>query len=163
MPVRLVYEHTGSLQSRLCRSSLRPPSCQKQDGKTKKRRGRPSAPCTICSSTPGTQTGLCNQKNVVYRLQCGACQEQYIGETGRSLGTRAAEHHADARYQRKGTPWGDHYRRCHSNTQLGAQSAFAAVRVVARESDRARRKLREAVEIREGTPRINTSSGWMLT
>ena len=45
----------------------------------------------------------------------------------------------------------------------GAQSEFAAAHVIARESDRARRKLREAVEIRDGNPRINTSSGWMLT
>ena len=42
------------------------------------------------------------------------------------------------------------------------QSAFSAVEVIGREPDRARRKLREAIEIRDAKPHVNISTGWDL-
>ena len=60
-------------------------------------------------------------------------------------------------------PWGDHMRAKHAGINLGVgDSVFSAVSVVARASDRASRKLREAVEIRNEGPEINTSAGWSL-
>ena len=35
--------------------------------------------------------------SVVYRIPYAVCEKQYIGETGRGLGTRVAEHRRDVR------------------------------------------------------------------
>ena len=37
------------------------------------------------------------KKSVVYRIPCGICDKQYIGETGKGLKTRIAEHRRDLR------------------------------------------------------------------
>ena len=39
------------------------------------------------------------QSGVVYRVTCGDCGSQYVGETGRSLETRMVEHRQDAEVQ----------------------------------------------------------------
>ena len=39
----------------------------------------------------------CNEKSVVYRIPCGTCDRSYIGESGRGLKTRIAEHRRDVR------------------------------------------------------------------
>ena len=97
-----MYEHRNNLASNLCRSAFEPLLCIKKPNAVN-RRGRPSAPCITCSNR--THPGICCQKGVVYELLCHKCGESYIGETGRTLETRVAEHCADAR---KGslTPWG---------------------------------------------------------
>eukprot|EP00117_Sycon_ciliatum_P047277 scpid61907/ scgid33780/ len=80
----------------------------------------------------------------------------------RTLETRLEEHNGEARRRTVDKPWGDHMRANHAGINLGVgDSIFSAVSVVARASDRASRKLREAVEIRnEGQgPEINTSAG----
>ena len=155
-PVRIVYEHRNNLASNLCRSAFEPLLCVKKPNAVK-RRGRPSAPCITCSS--GTHPGICCQKGVVYELLCHKCGESYIGETGRTLETRVAEHCADAR---KGslTPWGQHYQRKHRSLAVG--QVVSKVKILARESDRASRKLREAVEIKARKPAINMYAGWNL-
>ena len=117
-------------------------------------------PCLTCKSG-GVK--ICLKKNVIYRLQCKLCREKYIGETGRTLETRLEEHNGEARRRTVDKPWGDHMRAKHAGINLGVgDSIFSAVSVVARASDRASRKLREAVEIRNEGPEINTSAGWSL-
>ena len=155
-PVRIVYEHRNDLASNLCRSAFEPLLCIKKPNAVK-RRGRPSAPCITCSS--GTHPGICCQKGVVYELLCHICGESYIGETGRTLETSVAEHCADAR---KGslTPWGQHYQRKHRSLAVG--QVVSKVKILARESDRASRKLREALEIKARKPAINMYAGWNL-
>ena len=161
LPVRVVYEHAGSLKRQLCHSAQIPPSCIKEPNIRKtKRRGRPLGPCLTCKSG-GVK--ICLKKNVIYRLQCKLCREKYIGETGRTLETRLEEHNGEARRRTVDKPWGDHMRAKHAGINLGVgDSIFSAVSVVARASDRASRKLREAVEIRNEGPEINTSAGWSL-
>ena len=84
-------------------------------------------------------------------------------ETGRTLETRLEEHNGEARRRTVDKPWGDHMRAKHAGINLGVgDSILSAVSVVARASDRASRKLREAVEIRNEGPEINTSAGWSL-
>ncbi len=38
------------------------------------------------------KTGRCLSKNVVYRISCLHCDLVYIGETGRTIGSRVKEH-----------------------------------------------------------------------
>ena len=38
------------------------------------------------------QTELCLKKNVVYKIECSICGIVYIGETGRTIGSRIKEH-----------------------------------------------------------------------
>ena len=102
-------------------------------------------------------------KNVVYELQCKWCRETYVGETERSLETRIREHNGEARRRTLDKPWGDHVRNKHSGESIAAaDSVFSAVSVLARAGDRASRKLREAVEIRNLQPQVNTNAGWAL-
>ena len=103
------------------------------------------------------------QKNVVYQLKCKECPEQHVGETGRFLKTRLEEHNGEARRQELDKPWGQHFRTTHPGCKFNyGQSAFSAVEVIGREPDRARRKLRKAIEIRDATPHVNISTGWDL-
>ena len=161
LPVRVVYEHSGSLRRQLCRSALLPPKCVNEPNITeKRRRGRPLGPCITCQS--GGER-VCMKKNVVYELQCKWCRETYVGETERSLETRIREHNGEARRRTLDKPWGDHVRDKHSGESIAAaDSVFSAVSVLARAGDRASRKLREAVEIRNLRPQVNTNAGWAL-
>ena len=161
LPVRAVYEHSGSLRNQLCRSAHSPPQCVKEQNITQRRkRGRPLEPCLTCQS--GGEK-VCMKKNAVYRIDCKWCTEYYVGETERSLETRLKEHNGEARRRTRDKPWGDHMRNKHSRRRLRLRdSAFTAVSVLAREGDRASGKLREAVEIRNLALKINTNAGWSL-
>ena len=70
-PVRIVYEHRGSLRNTLCRSALNVQVCRRLpvSGGTKKR-GRPKGTCMACAS--GLAEGQCTTKIVVYKLTCKA-------------------------------------------------------------------------------------------
>ena len=39
----------------------------------------------------------CTTTNIIYLLECGICNLQYIGTTGRDLRTRMAEHRSEAK------------------------------------------------------------------
>lgn len=41
-----------------------------------------------------------NKNSVIYKIPCGGCQKVYIGETGRGISQRTAEHKADIRHHR---------------------------------------------------------------
>ena len=92
---------------------------------------------------------------------CECCEgtNGHVRRDSLTLETRVAEHCADAR---KGslTPWGQHYQRKHRSLAVG--QVVSKVKILARESDRASRKLREAVEIKARKPAINMYAGWNL-
>ena len=91
--IRLVYQN-NNLKNKLCRSAYTAPVCRKfVDPSAKKKRGRPKAACVACAA--GARQ--CTTSNVVYKLKCRECDNTYIGETSRSLATRANEHHCEAR------------------------------------------------------------------
>lgn len=46
--------------------------------------------CETCSMA--LKSNQCLKKNVVYRISCGHCDLKYIGETGRTVGSRIKEH-----------------------------------------------------------------------
>ena len=160
--VRQVYENTGTLKRSLCRSALKPPTCfQEPDPGAQQRRGRPKGPCIVCKS--GGKEGCCGKKNTVYMLECRECHGQYIGETGRPFEIRAKEHNMQARNKQPRSPWGQHYATHHPTTRLRlGESAFSKAEVIAQDADTARRKLREAVEIKHRKPTIDISGGWEL-
>ena len=100
------YRRGRNLADELVRGSLRPPpnpsppgthACSKPNCHT----------CPFLSgitflqgpsgSTRITRTFTCNTVNVVYAIVCQACRKIYIGETGRALSVRLAEHLADIR------------------------------------------------------------------
>jgi len=162
LPVRVVYEHTHTLRSTLCRSALLPPACKRaSDPAAPRRRGRPKDPCIVCST--GAKD-LCGTKNIVYLLRCRLCSERYVGETEREFETRAREHNMHARNKITSEPWGQHFAQHHPGYVVKPrENVFSEARILARERDRPRRKIREAVEIKARKPEINISAGWQLT
>ncbi|XP_065192460.1 uncharacterized protein LOC135823546 [Sycon ciliatum] len=154
----IIYKN-ARLSSRVCRSALDKPLCRKfVDPQQPRRRGRPKSACVAC--TAGAVD--CTRRNVVYHLEC-RCGDDYVGETGRSVATRSREHNDNARNEVRGKALGEHYRIFHADEPLSlGQTGFANVCVLATEPDRARRRIREAVKIRDMEPNINTSSGWDL-
>ena len=182
--VQIIYKN-ARLSNSVTKSSLTGPCCRKWvDPAAPRRRGRPKAACVACQSSEVE----CTRRNVVYRLTC-KCSEKYVGETGRSVATRTKEHNDNSRNKTSGKAVAEHYRlRFHrighhcpfglakqnKNQQQQQQlhhggevlplgeSAFTEVRVLATESDRARRRIREAIQIRDTSPSINNNAGWDL-
>jgi hypothetical protein len=110
----------SSLQQVVCRKAVRQPAnprncnCCKQCTSTK---------CKACNYiTEGARfyssvnnrcftvrgTLSCSSKNVVYLITCRKCKQQYVGETGRTLGERIIDHLSCIRL-RKPTPSGLHF------------------------------------------------------
>ena len=48
------------------------------------------AACETCKLS--NKPNLCSLKNIIYEIECKLCSQLYIGETGRSAGTRIKEH-----------------------------------------------------------------------
>jgi hypothetical protein len=46
--------------------------------------------CEYCKSN--SQDKTCKIKNIVYRIECGLCNDIYIGETSRTMQSRIKEH-----------------------------------------------------------------------
>lgn len=106
----------------------------------------------------------------VYRIPCKSCEKVYIGETGRSFGTRMKEHRKEVQQQE-----GRKYTRSAKQTAETEQNKSAitdhAARenhvinwdeatVIGRESDRMTRWIKEAVKIRkEKSNTINRDEG----
>ena len=80
------------------RSALLPNYCivhekylEQQQGT--KRRGRPRDDCLACQA--GLSSSLCDQKGVVYWLECIVCNEECIGESQQAIRRGIGEHHAN--------------------------------------------------------------------
>ena len=165
-PVNIVFEHTPNLKDTLVRSALRPRSCcitqEREKRRLERRPGRPLSPCLSCKS--GLPPHLCDEAGVVYMITCVYCQQRYIGETYRVPRERFEEHHYEARYKVAGKPWGEHFAKAHPDhrSQKTTDVIFIQARILAFERRTARRKIREAVEIRERRPEINLAYGWPL-
>ena len=164
LPVRVVYERTDSLKTRLVRSALLPKSCAvrdrflKQQQQTQKHRGQPCDDCLSCQA--GIRPSDCEKRGAIYLLRCKLCSETYIGESQRAIRTRLKEHHLHARNRYAETPWGEHMQ-SHPEHSVSKEPVFTA-RILALEHTVATRRLREAIEIREYRPAINRNSGWTI-
>ena len=106
----------------------------------------------------------------VYRIPCKNCQKVYIGETERSLGVRTKEHRKEVE-QQEGRKYTRSTKRQsqseqnkstitdHVNTQNHVLN-WDETTVIARESDRTTRWIREAVKIRQESQGVmNTDEG----
>ena len=91
---------------------------------------------------------------VVYHLDCDQCKGGYTGETARSLETRMKEHFSTRRASL--TAVGEHLK------ETGHEVSWDNIRVLARESNTSRRKIREAVEIMTNQPSLNRDVGFEL-
>ena len=165
LPINVVVEHTPNLKDSLVRSALEPGKCsltQERDRRREqKRRGRPLSPCISCLS--GLPSHLCDRAGLVYLMKCVFCQKQYVGETSRTTRERFEEHHFEARHRKTDKPWGKHMATFHpTNNIRSGDIIFVDTKVLAFETRTARRKIREAIEIRDRKPEINISFGWPL-
>ena len=86
---------------------------------------------------------------VIYEIQFSECPVQFVGETARTLETRMKDH------LKQKSPWtavGDHEHPIKMDD----------VKVIAREDNMWRRKIRESIEIRTRRPAINPDQGYEL-
>ena len=162
LPIRLVYRQNGSLKNRLVRSAWSKPSCSvhqkyvEQENRIKRSRGKPRDDCLACLS--GLEEHQCGVKGTVYLLKCKLCDEEYIGESARTIRARLGEHHFQARNACKESPWGEHAKK-HPEITISKQPIFVA-RILAICANNITRKVRESIEIRDRSPKINRSRGW---
>ena len=91
------------------------------------------------------------QSGVVYRVTCGDCGSQYVGETGRSLETRMDEHRQDAEGEvEKISGLSEHLR------QTMHKANFYDVDFLNKESNFIKRKFKEAIAIKKNNaPLLN--------
>ena len=142
----LTWTNNNTIRHQLVRSALKPPVCPG------------GARCHACAA--GLQ-GRCHTTGVVYQLTCSLCKKTYIGETGRMVRLRYNEHLRDAKNRRRDSPWGDHFRNDHQNSQTDPKSITASIlQVCTSERDR---KIVESLLIRENRPTLNTNiASWTI-
>ena len=165
--IRLIYTQGSTLKHHLVRSAFVQATCkvhekyEEQQRTGKRSRGKPRDDCLSCRA--GLQQIMCDQKNIVYSLECRLCGAEYVGETKRTARARMSEHHAQARNKICGTPWGDHMTSHHPQVTIEKVPIFHRAVVLAVEENNVTRKSREAVEIRDRKPSVNKCKGWHLT
>ena len=89
----------------------------------------------------------------VYQLDCPQCDQSYIGETERTLGTRLKEH---LRHSDNPTAVREHM------NKTGHSVTDQDVKVIGREDQWLKRKITEAVAIRKHHPSLNRDEGYKL-
>lgn len=130
--INVVSKSPQTLKGILVRSRLYETKCETKN-------------CTICPS----KQGACSIKGAVYRINCTACNEFYIGETGRPLHIRIKEHEADIKhYVNRGGPLS-----LHASKHSG--SAGITVKILGIENHTRKRKILEATMILTLKPSIN--------
>ena len=110
-----------------------------------------------------------NKTGVVYQIPCTNCEKTYIGETGRDLKTRMSEHMKDVNQHEK-----RQYTRAarrESETEINKSAItdhvnkynhtinWQETKILAREQDRTKRWIREAIEIKRQGNTMNRDAG----
>ncbi len=93
---------------------------------------------------------------VVYKIECGGCDSEYIGETGRQLGTRLKEHRKSLATGTLASAVSEH------SMREGHPIDWDSVKIIDRESVDIPRKVREAIHIRRRQPQMNRDGGLEL-
>ena len=109
---------------------------------------------TLCSILvhPKDKTPDHKKCGVVYEIQCPECPAQYLGETARTLETRMKDQLDHLKQKSPRTAVGEHEHHIKMDN----------VKVIAREDNMWRRKIRESIEIRTRHPAINRDQGYEL-
>ena len=93
------------------------------------------------------------QCGLVYQISCQNCDNTYIGETGRNMGTRFKEHTS-----RKGT---NSAMKEHLET-AGHRCTLDEVKILDKEDNWYKRKVKEAISIQRHRPSLNRDKGLEL-
>ena len=93
------------------------------------------------------------QCGLVYEITCKNCDSTYIGETGRNMGTRFKEHTS-----RKGT---NSAIKEHLEAE-GHTCTLDGVKILEKEEDWFKRKVKEAIQIHRHQPSLNRDKGLEL-
>ena len=98
---------------------------------------------------PQEKDPMVNQSGAIYWYQCGdlGCDDEYIGETSRTIGERYKEHLK--------APSAIH---CHSN-QTGHTTNQNNFQIIGREGHNLARNIKESIYIRVNNPTLNNNIG----
>ena len=97
---------------------------------------------------PKDTTEALRKTGVIYNIKCRDCNQEYIGETGRTLGTRIDEHRKTA-----SSAVNEHM------STTGHRIEWNKVKVIDSEPNEHRRKTKEAIHIRQRRPAMNRDTG----
>ena len=104
--------------------------------------------CAVCIHHQGSSSSRCKKKSIVYESRCLSCpkssQAVYIGESGRSLYERSAEHLADAEKRKRCSHIFKHWALTHPELESQPQFKFTVLKAHKTAFDR---QLHEAVRI----------------
>ena len=95
------------------------------------------------------KTADAQRSGVIYQLQCEDCDANYIGETARPLGKRESEHRSRS----------DSAVFEHTNT---SDHSFGPSSVLDTEDNSLKRKVKEAINIKQLQPSLNRDNGYSL-
>ena len=95
-------------------------------------------------------------KGVVYLIPCSECSAVYIGETGRTLKERLAEHKRAVRMENVNNGIAVH------SLKTGHSIAWDKAKITHRETLWQRRKVKEAIRIQKSQARMNLDQGILL-
>ena len=99
---------------------------------------------------PKDKTPKEKQCGLVYSFTCKECQNEYIGETARTLGTRFKEH-TDGKHPNSAIQ--EHI------AKTGHQATIEDIKIISKEDKDFQRKIREAVTIHQRKPNLNRDRG----
>ena len=95
-------------------------------------------------------------KGVVYLIPCSECSAVYIGETGRTLKERLAEHKRAVRMENVNNGIAVH------SLKTGHSIAWDKAKITDRETHWQRRRVKEAIRIQKCQVRMNLYQGIVL-
>ena len=95
-------------------------------------------------------------KGVVYLIPCSECSAVYIGETGRTLKERLAEHKRAVRMENVNNGIAVH------SLKTGHSIAWEKAKITHRETLWQRGKVKEAIRIQKSQARMNLDQGILL-
>ena len=96
---------------------------------------------------PKDKTTDMEKSDVIYKIDCGECNANYVGETGRLLKLRVKEH------QRSNSPVFEH------SQNTGHRMRLDETKVLERESDWFKRGVKEAIHIQANNSNLNRDRG----
>ena len=102
---------------------------------------------------PKDQTPKENQCGLIYHIKCQNCDQDYIGETGRNMGVRFKEHTT-----RKNTNSAIKEHLEATNHRCSMDN----VKILDREDNWYKRKIKEAIRIQRHQPTLNRDKGLEL-
>ena len=102
---------------------------------------------------PKDNTPIQSQCGVIYHIKCPDCQKDYVGETGRNLGTRFKEH---TNLKGSNSAIKEHQ----DNT--GHRCTIKNIKILGKEDHWYRRKVKESLMILRHKPSLNRDRGLEL-